>query len=1045
MPAPEIAVAYVSIVPSLQGFQGDLRRQVMGPTEDAGQEAGAGFGSKLKAGIVAGALAAGALGAKALTDAFAQASITKKVQAQLGATSKDAARYGKVAGRLYSQGVVDTFEEGAEAIRATVQGGLVPPDATNAQLESIATKMSDVATTFGTDMGMQTQAVSAMLKNGLAPDAESALDTIAYGFQKLGPNAEDLLETFQEYSIQLRKLGIDSNTALGLFQQGLKGGARDTDIVADALKEFSIRAVDMSTSSRDAYKALGLSAKDMETMIGKGGQSATKGLDIVLDKLRGIHDPVEREAAAVGLFGTQAEDLGKALFELDPSAAVSTLGKVGGTAKEMGKTLRNGPLYELQTFKRELEQGLVEAMGSYAIPALKDGIVALRDLTSWGKEAFTWARDASPWLLPLAIAIGGVTFALNAQKIAIALTTAVFGVYRGAMLVGTAVTNGLAGAQALLNAVMALNPFVLVAIAVAAFVAAVIVAYNKVGWFRDLVDVAFKAIGDVVMWLWNVAIKPTFALIGEIFMWLYTLIAVIVIAPVMVLMKALGALFGWLYKVAVKPSLDAIGALGKWLWEKVLKPVWGYLMEGLRTLGGVFKWLYDKGVKPPLESIAATGKWLWNKALKPTFDLMKDGVEAIADSFKDGKDLIEKQWAKLEDIAKAPVEFVIDYVYNKGIVPLWNKVAKVVGGKTLGEFKGFARGGILPGTSSFRDGDDQLVPMRKGEGVYVSEAMKDPYERARLHAVNQAAMRGQSLSKYQGGQGYAKGGIIGSLSGLMGDVWDWGKDTVGGFLKKGFGKVTGVLDNIPGANTGWGGLIKDVPLSWVKSLTSFGEEKEKNLTGGPGVKAALAWARTQAGKPYQWGGAGNPSWDCSGFMAGIQKKIMGQNPNGRLWATGAFRGDQAPAGWARNLQSPFMIGITNANKGHTAGTLAGVNVESRGGDGVVVGSSARSYKSGLFTDVYGFAPAKKYDNGGWLMPGARQTRNETGRPEPVFTASQWSSIHTLASRGASSGIADGARITLVTDGGSFEAYVDARADDRINKGLVEPANLGRNL
>jgi hypothetical protein len=36
-----------------------------------------------------------------------------------------------------------------------------------------------------------------------------------------------------------------------------------------------------------------------------------------------------------------------------------------------------------------------------------------------------------------------------------------------------------------------------------------------------------------------------------------------------------------------------------------------------------------------------------------------------------------------------------------------------------------------------------------------------------------------------------------------------------------------------------------------------------------------------------------------------------------------------------------MIGITNNGVGHTAGTLAGVNVESRGGRGVVVGSGAR--------------------------------------------------------------------------------------------------------
>ncbi|MGI5041727.1 hypothetical protein ACM9HB_35435, partial [Streptomyces sp. JAC128] len=97
--------------------------------------------------------------------------------------------------------------------------------------------------------------------------------------------------------------------------------------------------------------------------------------------------------------------------------------------------------------------------------------------------------------------------------------------------------------------------------------------------------------------------------------------------------------------------------------------------------------------------------------------------------------------------------------------------------------------------------------------------------------------------------------------------------------------------------------------------------------GGKGFKAALSWARTQAGKAYQWGGNGDPSWDCSGLVSAIESVIRGQKPH-RRWATGSFSGAAAPAGWVLGARSPYMIGITNAGVGHTAGTLNGVNVES---------------------------------------------------------------------------------------------------------------------
>jgi hypothetical protein len=57
--------------------------------------------------------------------------------------------------------------------------------------------------------------------------------------------------------------------------------------------------------------------------------------------------------------------------------------------------------------------------------------------------------------------------------------------------------------QAALNAVMAMNPIGLIVIAIAAFVAAIVIAYQKVDWFRAFVDAAFKFIKDAIMTAFN--------------------------------------------------------------------------------------------------------------------------------------------------------------------------------------------------------------------------------------------------------------------------------------------------------------------------------------------------------------------------------------------------------------------------------------------------------------------------------------------------------------------------------------------------------------
>ncbi len=371
---PTAGYAVLQIIPSVRGVSEELRRQLVGPAGDAGdragRSAGAGFKAKLRAGAAAAGAAAGALLVAGIGKAMDRANIAGTLQAQLGTTNKVAAQHGKTAGDLYSKGVSGSFQEAADAIKAVVQGGLAPPGATNRQLQSIATKASDVASVFGQDLGGVTNAVSQLMRTGLAESSTEAFDILTRGFQLGADKGGDLLDTVNEYGVQFKKAGLDGSAAMGLISQAIQAGARDSDIAADAIKEFSIRAVDGSDSTAAGFRMLGLDADAMAARFAQGGSAANGVLDLTLDRLRGVKDPVRQAQAATALFGTQAEDLGTALLAMDPSSAARKLGDFGGATQRVGETIRSGPSYEIETFKRRLEQGFVEVLGTHVLPVV---------------------------------------------------------------------------------------------------------------------------------------------------------------------------------------------------------------------------------------------------------------------------------------------------------------------------------------------------------------------------------------------------------------------------------------------------------------------------------------------------------------------------------------------------------------------------------------------------------------------------------------------------------------------------------------------------
>lgn len=318
-----------------------------------------------KAGIAAGAAAGAGLTVGFVSNLGADLS-NDRLAAQLGIKDPSYAKeLGKIAGRLYAGAWGESLGEVNVALRSVLQNRLVDEDATNADLEAITAKVLDLATAFEQDLGGATKAAGQLIKTGMAKDGAEALDLIVRGFQQGVDRSEDFLDTITEYGTQFRKLGIDGPKALGLLSQGLRGGARDADIVADAIKEFSIRAVAGSELTAEGFAMIGLNAERMAAQIGAGGSSASSALDLVLDRVRAIPDPVERAQAAVALFGTQAEDLGDALFSLDPSTAVAGLGKIEGAAESMGATLNDNATTAFESLKRRAEVALGGVAGAF--------------------------------------------------------------------------------------------------------------------------------------------------------------------------------------------------------------------------------------------------------------------------------------------------------------------------------------------------------------------------------------------------------------------------------------------------------------------------------------------------------------------------------------------------------------------------------------------------------------------------------------------------------------------------------------------------------
>ena len=462
-----------------------LTFQLFGEDVSAGQVLS---GLQDQAKTVAKGVAAAFAGAKikeTIEQNFSNDAVLAKFRAGLGQTPAVAQQAGAIAGQLWRDGWGESLEDTTNAVSA-VGAQMIDLGATApGEISKITQQAMAVASVMGVDVVEVTRAAGNMMKNGLAPDAQTALDIIATGAQNGANNAGDLLDVLGEYGDSFSNVGLSGQDALGMVTAALQGGAFTADIAADSVREFATRVLDGSAQAAGAFDAIGLDATTMTTAVAAGGPAARDAFTQILQALSTVTDPVARETAGVALFGSMWEDAGsKMILSMDPAAV--SVQNVAGAAQQMGDTLMTNDQTKVEVARR----------------GFQDLLQRTTDLPGPLGDVAAGVMGVGGEILPMAGAVGMAVVGLKDLALVQKVVTA---------------------AQWLLNAALTANPIGLVIAAIAALVAGFVILWTKSEGFRNFFigmwDWIVSKVTGVVDWFkgaFNAAIEFISGLGGKV-------------------------------------------------------------------------------------------------------------------------------------------------------------------------------------------------------------------------------------------------------------------------------------------------------------------------------------------------------------------------------------------------------------------------------------------------------------------------------------------------------------------------------------------------
>lgn len=327
------------------------------------------------------------------------------------------------------------------------------------QLEDTTERMIKFSEINGSDVSQSTiNAKKSMDLFRLSiEDLPMILDSVSKTSQDTGVGVDQLFDAVNRGAPQLKAMGLGFSESTTLIGQMEKAG------------------IDSAGTLGYLAKASVVYAKDNKTM--------QEGLSGTIESIKGATTEQEKLTIASEVFGTKAaskmvEAIDSGALSMDGLAdsAKNAAGTVDQTFSDILDPIDQAKLAQNQ-FKIAMGE-LGEQVQIALLPAFQAATDAIKKVSEW----FGSLTDSQKQTI---LKIAGVVAAI------------------GPVLV---VLGTLASSISSLIPVIAFiaSPIGLVIAAVAAWIAAIVIAYNKIGWFRDFINTSFKVIKDIVVGVFDV-------------------------------------------------------------------------------------------------------------------------------------------------------------------------------------------------------------------------------------------------------------------------------------------------------------------------------------------------------------------------------------------------------------------------------------------------------------------------------------------------------------------------------------------------------------